>query len=196
MAIMSRRAFLSSVALAGASVLAGGVSRRGPWTQGIAPALVTADSACPSIPYGVASGDVTSDAATIWSRTNKPSRMLVEYTTTDSFANAQRAQGPAALAVSDFTARVELTDLPAGQEIFYRVMFQDLADLKTLSAPVLGHFRTAPAQRRDILFVWGGDTAGQGWGINPEWGGMRLYEQMRRLQPDFFHPQRRLYLCR
>ncbi len=186
MAIMSRRAFLSSVALAGASVLAGGVSRRGPWAQGTAPALVTADSARPSIPYGVASGDVTSDAATIWSRTNKPSRMLVEYTTTDSFTNAQRAQGPAALTVSDFTARAELTDLPAGQEIFYRVMFQDLADLKTLSAPVLGHFRTAPAQRRDILFVWGGDTAGQGWGINPEWGGMRLYEQMRRLQPDFF----------
>jgi alkaline phosphatase D len=32
----------------------------------------------------------------------------------------------------------------------------------------------------------GGDTAGQGLGINPEWGGMRIYEQMRRLHPDFF----------
>jgi alkaline phosphatase D len=95
-------------------------------------------------------------------------------------------QGSVALAVSDFTARVELTRLPAGQEIFYRVTFQDLADPKVLSAPSPGRFRTAPAQRRDITFVWGGDTAGQGWGINPAWGGMRLYEQMRRLQPDFF----------
>src|SRR5262249_48023510 len=186
MAIMSRRAFLSSVALAGTSVLAGGVSRCGPGAQGTAPAVVTADNARPSIPYGVASGDVTSDAAIIWSRTNKPSRMLVEYATTDSFTNARRVQGTVALAVSDFTARVELTDLPAGQELFYRVVFQDLADPKILSAPTLGHFRTAPAQRRDLTFVWGGDTAGQGWGINPEWGGMRIYEQMRRLQPDFF----------
>ena len=34
--------------------------------------------------------------------------------------------------------------------------------------------------------MWSGDTAGQGWGINPEWGGMRLYEVMRGLDPDFF----------
>jgi phosphodiesterase/alkaline phosphatase D-like protein len=102
MAFISRRAFLSSVTLAGASVLAGGVSQRGPWEQGTPPALVTSDKVRPSIPYGVASGDVTSDAAIIWSRSNKPSRMLVEYATTDSFTNARRVQGPAALAVSDF----------------------------------------------------------------------------------------------
>jgi alkaline phosphatase D len=40
--------------------------------------------------------------------------------------------------------------------------------------------------RRDILFVWSGDTAGQGFGINPDWGGMKLYETMRRFTPDFF----------
>jgi alkaline phosphatase D len=68
MALISRRALLSSVALAGASVLAQGASQRGPWAQGTAPALVTSDSTRPSIPYGVASGDVTSDAAIIWSR--------------------------------------------------------------------------------------------------------------------------------
>jgi alkaline phosphatase D len=47
---------------------------------------------------------------------------LQAHTATDSFANARCVQGPAALAVSDFTARVELTDVPAGQEIFYRVV--------------------------------------------------------------------------
>ena len=140
----------------------------------------------PAIPYGVASGDVTSHAAIIWSRTDRPSRMIVEYATTDSFKNSKRMIGPAALASSDFTARVDLTDLPPGQEIFYRVLFQDLIDVKSLSVPMIGHLRTAPAQRQDISFIWGGDTAGQGWGINPEWGGMRIYEQMRRLHPDFF----------
>ena len=34
--------------------------------------------------------------------------------------------------------------------------------------------------------MWSGDTGGQGWGINPEWGGMRLYDVMRRARPDFF----------
>ena len=63
MALISRRAFVSSIVLAGASVLARGVSQRGPGAQGTAPALVTSDHTRPSIPYGVASGDVTSDAA-------------------------------------------------------------------------------------------------------------------------------------
>src|SRR5262249_26792518 len=31
-----------------------------------------------------------------------------------------------------------------------------------------------------------GDTCGQGWGINPEWGGLRAYEAVRRLKPDVF----------
>ncbi len=79
-----------------------------------------------------------------------------------------------------------LTELPAGEQIFYRAMFQDLGDLKTLSAPVTGRFCTVPAGRRDVLFAYSGDEAGQGWGINPGWGGMKLYESMRKLQPDFF----------
>ena len=51
---------------------------------------------------------------------------------------------------------------------------------------MLGQFRTAPRRRRDIRFVWGGDTAGQGWGINLEWGGMRIYKTMLDADPDFF----------
>jgi alkaline phosphatase D len=51
---------------------------------------------------------------------------------------------------------------------------------------VVGSFWTPPAARRDVRFVWSGDTAGQGWGINPEWGGMRIYETMRRVEPAFF----------
>jgi alkaline phosphatase D len=33
---------------------------------------------------------------------------------------------------------------------------------------------------RDLRFLWGGDTAGQGWGINPGFGGMKIYEAMRQ----------------
>jgi alkaline phosphatase D len=34
--------------------------------------------------------------------------------------------------------------------------------------------------------VWTGDTAGQGWGINEEIGGMRGYRAMHTTRPDFF----------
>ena len=57
---------------------------------------------------------------------------------------------------------------------------------------MLGRFKTAPDghgrgdRRRDIRFLWSGDTAGQGWGIDIAFGGMKIYEAMRRTQPDFF----------
>ncbi|MGH8637917.1 MAG: alkaline phosphatase D family protein [Burkholderiales bacterium] len=152
------------------------------------PAIVQSDASRPALAQGVASGDVTAGRAVIWSRCDRAARMVVEYSTTESFASAQRRIGPAALASSDFTARVVLTDLPPGQRIFYRVLFQDLADLRTWSAPQTGSFRTAaPAGApRDVTLAWSADSVGQGWGINPDWGGLRLYETMRRLEPDVF----------
>src|SRR5262245_52315269 len=149
-------------------------------------ALAAPESGRPAMPCGVASGDVSACAAVVWSKTDRPARMVVEYATTDSFRDARKIVGPAALDVSDYTARVILTDLPPGQTIAYGVSFQDLASPKVWSEPVVGRFRTPPREKRDVLFTWGGDVAGQGYGINPEWGGYRLYEAMRKLQPDFF----------
>jgi alkaline phosphatase D len=37
-----------------------------------------------------------------------------------------------------------------------------------------------------VRLAWSADTAGQGWGINTEWGGMRLFETIRRAAPDVF----------
>ena len=153
---------------------------------GRAPGIVTSDGARPAIPSGTSAGDVTAGRATVWSRTDRPARMVVEYATTDSFGEARRVVGPAALEETGFTARVELTDLPAGQRIAYRVLFQDLTDLKTWSQPAAGRFRTPAANASDIVLAWSADTVGQGWGINPDWGGLRLYETMRYAQPDVF----------
>jgi alkaline phosphatase D len=112
--------------------------------------------------------------------------MVVEYATSESFRDARRVVGPAALETSGFTARVELLDLPPDARISYRVLFQDLGDSSVSSPPVPGRFRSAPTGRRDVLFAWSADTVGQGWGINPEWGGLRIYETMRLAVPDFF----------
>ena len=66
------------------------------------------------------------------------------------------------------------------------MLYQDLSDLRTWSEPVTGSFTTPSTTPRDITIAWSADTVGQGWGINPEWGGLRLYETMRRAQPDVF----------
>jgi alkaline phosphatase D len=94
--------------------------------------------------------------------------------------------GPHALEATALTARVDLKGLPDNQHIFVRVMFENLDSSRGLSEPVLGHFRTAPRRRRDVRLVWSGDTAGQGWGINLDMGGMRLYRTMMAQEPDFF----------
>ncbi len=149
-------------------------------------ALVVADAARPSTEWGASVGDVTGGRALVWSRTDRPSRLVVEYATTEAFRDPMRVVGPAALEDSDFTARVDLDGLPAGQRLFYRALFQDLTDLRTWSQPATGSFLTPPLASRDTSFVWGGDVVGQGWGINPEWGGLRMFETMRRAEPDFF----------
>jgi alkaline phosphatase D len=150
------------------------------------PAIIRSQASLPSLPQGVASGDVTNGRAVIWSRADRAARMFVEYSTTERFDNPRRVPGPAALEPSDFTARLVLTDLPAGQRIFYRVLFQDLSDIRNWSEPVQGTFATPPSTPRDVTIAWSADTVGQGWGINPEWGGLRLYETIRGVQPDVF----------
>jgi alkaline phosphatase D len=112
--------------------------------------------------------------------------MFVEWSTTESFQNVRRVAGPVAGEASDFTARIELTGLPRGQRIFYRVQFADLTDSRNLSIPAAGTFQSASGEARDVTFAWSADTVGQGWGINLQWGGLRMYETMRRAQPDFF----------
>jgi alkaline phosphatase D len=151
-----------------------------------APALVTAEASRPSTEWGAMVGDVAGGRAIVWSRTDRPARLVVEYATNEAFRDVRRVVGPAALEDSDFTARVDLAGLPAGERVFYRVLFQDLRDLRTWSAPAAGSFATPSSGQRDVTFVWGGDVVGQGFGINPDWGGLRSFETMRKERPDFF----------
>ena len=149
---------------------------------------MTAASARPSVAFGVTAGDVDLDRAIVWSRTDRAARLIVEYATTESFKDARRVVGPAALEASDFTARVDLSGLPAGQRIFYRATFQSLHDITVSSEPMTGTFTTPQTSGtlRDVTVAWTADTVGQGWGINAEMGGMRLYQTMQTAGADVF----------
>ena len=181
----SRRGFLKSSAGAAGGLLLGGCLP-GVLAARQAPALVASDAARPLADWGLQIGDVLADKAIVWSRADRESRLVVEWSLDAQFNQKQRIVGPYALETSDYTARIDLSGLPQGREIYVRTIFQSLDDEAAESAPVTGVFRTRPRSREGLRFVWGGDTAGQGWGINPDDGGMRCYEAMRAVDPDFF----------
>ena len=167
---LSRRHFLMMTAAAAGSLAMPRLSR-------------AADR--PMVSHGVQSGDVGIDSGMIWARADRPSQLMVEVATTESFKNARALPPIAALPESDFTVKMLLENLPAGQDIFYRARFRDLSHTAIIGEPVVGRFKTAPADRRDVSFVWGGDVAGQGFGINPDDGGMFTYATMAKHNPDF-----------
>ncbi|MEM7523053.1 MAG: alkaline phosphatase D family protein [Pseudomonadota bacterium] len=140
----------------------------------------------PQITHGLQTGDVAHDGAVVWARADKPAKMLVEWSTTESFETAYLAPGLGLTSATDHSGKMALTGLPSDQDIFYRVSMVDLWNVNNVSEPVVGHFRTAPATRRDVSFVWSGDTAGQGWGIDESRGGTYAYRTMAGHEPDFF----------
>jgi alkaline phosphatase D len=140
----------------------------------------------PQIASGLASGDVSAGSAVVWARADRAARMQVECSTVESFRNIIRAASSVALPDHDFTSKVLLEGLPPGQDIFYRVRFEDIGDTGISGETQVGHFRTAPADKSSISFTWSGDTAGQGWGIDCARGGMRTYRTMLENRPDFF----------
>jgi alkaline phosphatase D len=140
----------------------------------------------PQITCGIQSGDVSQTGAMVWARADRPARMQVEYSTVESFASILGAASADALPDHDFASKILLEGLPPGQDVFYRVHFEDIADSTISGETRMGHFRTAPAGKANVSFVWSGDTAGQGWGIDPSRGGMRTYSTMLQNRPDFF----------
>jgi alkaline phosphatase D len=175
-ALLTRRRFVTTAASSLSITALGGIAK--PYLSRAADrALIT---------HGVQSGDVSTDGGVVWARADRPARMLVEVATTDSFKAIRSAVCVDALPETDFTAKALIEGLPPGQDIFYRIRFQDHASPTLLGEPLVGRFRTAPSERRTISFTWSGDTAGQGWGIDESHGGMRAYDTMRGATPDFF----------
>src|SRR5437762_4285507 len=108
----------------------------------------------PAIACGIQSGDVSARSAVIWARADRSSRMRVEYSTVESFASILGSSSADALPDSDFTSKVLLDSLPPGQDIFYRVQFENRDESGIAGEIQCGHFCTAPAERRSVSFVW------------------------------------------
>lgn len=170
---LTRRALLASAGAAGLVSAAG-----------LAMPAYSRAAQRPTFTHGVQSGDVDSSSGMIWTRTDRPSRVTFEVSSTESFTDATRLASLDTLPESDLAVKRMLTGLASDQDIFYRMVAADLQDVNVVSEPIIGRFRTAPASKRNIRFAWSGDTAGQGWGIDDK--GMYTYATIAKHTPDFF----------
>lgn len=190
-----------------AALAAGGMT-----AVGAAPAraVSSAPSAAPllrqrlTLPSGIATGDVTSDSAVLWARASGAGRMTATLRAIDAAGDvlsgkqafSRTLRGPWSAESSDFTAKIHADKLPASTRFALDISFED--DGGAAGETISGSFSTAPdangasstradgAPSSSQSFVWTGDTAGQGWGINEEIGGMRGYRAMHNTHPDFF----------
>jgi alkaline phosphatase D len=149
-----------------------------------APALARDATARPVITSGVQSGDVEADRAVVWCRTDRPARLRIRYATTDAMTGARVRVSAPTSAAEDFIARLDLTGLPPGQRIVYEAQFEGPGGER--SEPVRGAFKTPPRTPAPVRITWGGDVAGQGWGIDEARGGMKTFASMRAAEPDLF----------
>ncbi|TCP48583.1 alkaline phosphatase D [Tamaricihabitans halophyticus] len=177
---ISRRTALRA-GFVGAGALATGLLTAG--TSNAAPALVRSDR--PVLTHGVQSGDVTARSAIVWTRADRPSRMYVEISPDESFRAARRVRGPLLTPDTGGTGQLRLPGLTPGKPLHYRVTAEEITS-GARSEPVTGVLRTAPVTPTDIRLLWAGDVAGQGWGINPDIGGMPIFRAMLAREPDLF----------
>ena len=141
----------------------------------------------PEPQWGVQSGDVSHSRAVVWSRSDRPSRMVAEWSTSPAFTAPRRVMGPSTTTDVDLVAKVALEGLPSGTRIHYRVRFEAERASEwltgALTTPADPGDSSAPS---DVSFVWSADTNGQGWGIDPARGGMPAFTAVLDRAPDFF----------
>src|ERR1044072_615435 len=99
---VSRRRFLT-----GTAALAGTMGG----TAALFSPRISRAAARPLTTHGIQSGDVGADRAVLWSRADRPSNAIFEWSTTESFQDVRALPKLPALPESDYTVKLLATDL-------------------------------------------------------------------------------------
>lgn len=180
-----RRQFLLST---GASLLTSRLAHATPDQTVAAPAIIQAEAAWPQIPNGIMSGDVNAQGAIFWSKTQLPAMPVLEWATNPEFKASQRQAGKPSQRQHDYCCHIDVQNLPAGQTVYYRFHFSNSDARRARNSSGSGQLFIPErgVATRTLSFCFSGDEAGQGWGINSEFGGYKIYQTMAALKPDFF----------
>lgn len=142
-----------------------------------------------AITHGVATGDVTSDSAVLWFRTEGPAQVEVRFAAVHDWEQAAsvKTEQFSTKADHDFTMTLPLNGLRPATRYRYGVRTIQ-PNPPTASAPGLteGEFTTAPAASESvpITFLWSADLGGQ-HRCRDEAKGYAIFERLWNQNPDF-----------
>jgi len=131
--------------------------------------------------HGVASGDVTSTSAVLWTRTDESAKINLEITSRDSFDPPDFMYSTTTTGANDFTAKITATNLKPNTPYHYRWIAGN-------SSSEVGMFITAPLddQAADVHFSWSGDTDPSRNGSNYYFGHWNAFQSALSERPQFF----------
>lgn len=145
--------------------------------------LVTAEAARAAGPFthGVASGDVTSFSAVLWTRVDHATEVEVEVAFDPDFRVTFFRDQMQAEAADDFTVKFFPKHLPPNKTLYYRFLVEDYSS-------DTGTFKTAPIAtvRSDAKIAFTADTDGIHLGVDPFFNNFEVLDRIREENPDVF----------
>lgn len=149
------------------------------------------------VSHGVATGDVTSNSALVWFRTDGPAQAEVRFATVNDWERLGSGEVPQHSSVKteqfttkseqDFTLKVALEGLIPATRYRYDVRTIQPTQLSVpTTVPAQGEFTTAPpsSESASATFLWSADLGGQNR-CRDEQTGYPIFEAMRLQNPDF-----------
>ena len=141
----------------------------------------------PTFTHGVASGDVTSTSAILWTRVDRRTSVKVEVWDDPSLTGQKvfQATEPQTSSAGDFTVKIEATGLEPDTAYYYRFRHGDEAGGAV--SPV-GTFKTAPdpGAPANVKFTFAGDSDGTKVAGVPAFNNFEVLNAARLENADFF----------
>ena len=157
----------------------------------------TSSSSTGAVSHGVATGDVTTDAAVVWLRTDGPAQVEVRFDTVNNWERFELEGAPRQSSVKsrqvttkkeqDFTLKVPLEGLIPATRYRYDIRTIQPAQLSIPTTETAqGEFTTAPRSDESVTatFLWSADLGGQNR-CRDEQTGYPIFDMMRVQKPDF-----------
>jgi len=167
--------------------------------EGLPPGSPFSETAATSmnpLPQGLAVGDVTSQSALLWLRTEGPRAVQIEWASVAAWelmskmatirSPAARTTVFATSADQDYTLTIPLDGLASATRYRYHVLVGN-AQGETMTLAAHGEFTTLPdaANSAPVTFAWSGDLGGQGR-CRRGAAGYPIFDVMLAQQLDFF----------
>jgi alkaline phosphatase D len=161
------------------------------------PFIEQAELEQPSLPDGIAVGDITSHSAVLWLKTGGSKHVQVEWASVEAWktmsamASVRSAAARTPVLVTtdetDFTLSIFFDGLNPGTRYRYYIMVSDRESPSKRHVAAQGEFSTLPdpASSAAVMFAWSGDLGGLSR-CRQGAEGYPIFETIRKQKPDFF----------